>query len=106
LTKGINIGQSVAPSRKIKTSVKSKHQRELNAVLKQTGFDDAGKKMVFEAGRGKKGESGMKKFLGGTTRYRTYQKARRRHDGIRDIKALVVKENDQQLLGWKVYVSR
>jgi hypothetical protein len=106
LTKGISIGESVAPSRKIKTSTRSKHQKELNVVLKQTGFNNAGKEIVFEAGRGKKGAGGMKKFLGGTTRYRTYQKARRRHDGIRDIVALVVKENDQQLLGWKVYVSR
>jgi hypothetical protein len=108
LTKGISIGRSVDPCKKKKTSTKSRHQKEINAVLKETGFAGVKKEVVFETGGSAKGTgAGTKKALpGGKTRFRTYQKGKRKHKGIPNIEVLVVKENDQQMLGWKVYVSR
>lgn len=106
-TKGVSIGRSISPSVRKKTRTKSKHQKEINAVLKQIGFTDANKEIVFETtGSGKAGAGDGKAFSGGKTRFRTYQKGKRKHGGIPNIEVLVVKENDQQVLGWKVYVSR
>jgi len=103
--KGLAIGQSVAPAKKVRIKRKSKHEKALNAVLKQTGFEDAQQETVFETGAAKAAKGEMKNFFGGNVRYRTYQKSKK-YDGIRNIKALVVKENDEQLLGWRVYFSR
>jgi hypothetical protein len=105
--KGISIGKIMAPCKKVLRRFPSKHKRKLNEVLKEAGFADVKKETIFESGIKAKQAGGMKKAIpGGKTRFRTYQKAGRRHDGVRNIQALVVKENDEQVLGWKVYVSR
>jgi hypothetical protein len=104
--KGISIGRSTAPSRKIRTRP-SKHHREIMAVMKDTGFAAIKKQMVFESKPRKQTQEMMIKALtGGRTRFRAFQKSSRGRTGIRNIKVLVVKENDQQVLGWRVYVSR
>jgi hypothetical protein len=106
--KGVGIGMSIQRSRRLKAKTRSPHQRELGEVLKKFGFAQADLQFVLEtvpaavqAGGGR-----AKKSLGGSVRFRTFQKAKKKKDGVHRIEALVVKEDSDQLLGWKVYVSR
>jgi hypothetical protein len=106
--KGISIGKIMAPCKKVLRRFPSRHKKKLNEVLKEAGFADVKKETIFEtAVTANQATPGMKKaFAGGKTRFRTYQKSGLKYDGVRNIKALVVKENDEQVLGWKIYVSR
>jgi hypothetical protein len=98
----------MAPCKKVLKRFPSRHRKKLNEVLKEAGFADVKKETIFEtAVTTNQATPGMKKALsGGKTRFRTYQKSGRKYDGVHNIKALVVKENDEQVLGWKIYVSR
>jgi len=106
-SKGVLLGNSVAPARKLKAKPRPRHQKDLNSILKNTGFESAPTQHVFEAKvPGSASAVGIKKILGGQIRYRTFQKGSKKKNGISDIHILVIKENDDQLLGYKVYVSR
>ncbi len=106
-SKGISIGQSVAPSQKVKATVKTKHKSDVNSILSQTGFSKNLKENVYEAHFSSKTTGEMKKAMqGGKTRFRTYQKSKKKQKGLFNIEVLVVKENDEQVLGYRVYVSR
>lgn len=107
-SKGVHLGNNMAPARKVKEKPRPRHQKELKSILKDTGFESAPTQNVFEAKAPKSGinAAGAKKILGGKIRYRTFQKGSKKKDGISNIQILVVKENDDQLLGYKVYVSR
>ena len=48
----------------------------------------------------------QKKVTGETARYRAYIKPDGAQDNIKTIKVLVVKEDNDQLLGWRMYESR
>ncbi|MEO5979617.1 MAG: C25 family cysteine peptidase [Chryseolinea sp.] len=106
-SKGIVLGESMAPSIKIETHVKRKHTREVIDILRNTGFRTDLKEKVFETRFKKKQRGEMAKSMtNAKTRYRTFEKSSNSPLGIRNIKVLVVKENDAQVLGYRVYVSR
>ena len=106
-SKGISIGQSVAPSEKVKTIAKTKHKSDMSSILNETGFKKNLTESVYEAHFSSKTTGEIKKGMqGGKTRFRTYQKSRKKQNGLLNIEVLVVKENDEQVLGYKVYVSR
>ena len=102
-SKGISIGQSMAPSQKVKTTGKTKHKSDVNSILSQTGFSKNLKENVYEAHFSSKTTGEMKKAMqGGKTRFRTYQKSKKKQKGLLNIEVLVVKENDEQVLGYRV----
>jgi hypothetical protein len=103
--KGVGIGKSVAPSKKIK-STPPKHKKALSDILKKTGFNKVKKSSLYQSDVKGAAKGGNKKALAqGKAKFRTYLVKKPRQKGV-DISVLVVKENEDQVLGYRVYVSR
>lgn len=107
-SKGINIGASVNPARLVEAQPGGRLPKQVQAVLRQAKFSNAESGQVFQTTSPREGESALlKAFTGGTVRFRTFQRQRPAKAGsIPFIEALVIKETDQEVLGWKVYYSR
>ncbi len=104
-SKGMGLKKSITPAKKVKSAPKSSHEKKLKEVLREMNFAGA-QEHVFEVKPKTAGVSGMeKKMMGESARYRTYVKPGKKNN-ICDIKVLVVKENKEQLLGWRLYVSK
>jgi hypothetical protein len=104
--KGISIGNSLNPSEKMEVRLKSKNADELKRLVSEKGFSGIKKEALFKAYTEKKVATGGKKaYFGGKTFFRSYQK-RQKGEGFDHYEVLVVKENESQLLGWRMYVSR
>ncbi len=105
--KGISISNGIAPSEKLDRRPASKYGREVSKILKETGFSKAEKITVYESDMKKKHKGAQAKgIMQDKAVFRVYQKTEKKHDGIPNFTVLVVKENEKQLLGWRVYVSR
>ena len=104
-SKGVGLKRVTTPSKLMQVQVKSSNQKELNKILTEMNFEDA-KQKVYEVKPKTAGMTGMEKMLMGEhARFRTFVKGGS-HKQICDLKVLVVKENKEQLLGWRMYVSK
>ncbi|HRO48298.1 C25 family cysteine peptidase [Agriterribacter sp.] len=107
--KGSDLKKNLAPSHKEKTVTPSAHQKDLNTLLKETGFTAYDKKGLYKASI-KTGTQSIaeKKLAPRTARFRTFVKAISTPGsvGFNNIKVLVVKESSEQLLGWRIYERR
>jgi hypothetical protein len=106
-SKGMSLKKSITPAKEMKTKVKSSNEKELKEVLKELNFAGADEK-VYEVKPKTAGMTGMEKtMMGESARFRTYIKsAPGTKNNICNVKVLVVKENKEQLLGWRMYVSK
>lgn len=109
--KGVQLESTIAESKKQPAYVPSKNKSEINKLLKQTHFTDADKKLLYTVEPSKykaKATARSGKTLVNTrTKFRTFIKeASRPEDKIKKINVLVVKETDEDVLGWRIYVSR
>ncbi|HEX5024196.1 MAG TPA: hypothetical protein VFV68_02945, partial [Agriterribacter sp.] len=92
-----------------KTVTQSSHQKEINTLLKETGFSSYDKKGLYEANVRASSQSLMEKKLAPrTARFRTFVKdiATPGSVDFDNIKILVIKESRDQLLGWRIYERR
>ena len=107
--KGSDLKKSLAPSHKEKTVTPSAHQKDINTLLKETGFTAYDKKGLYKASI-KTGSQSIaeKKLAPRTARFRTFVKeiSTPGSVGFDNIKVLVVKESQDQLLGWRIYERR
>lgn len=103
-SKGITLGNTVSPS--VKTDNKpSSNQAELNSILKKTRFADTNNNSVFAVKANKSLTGIEKKITDSHILFRTYVKKTPKSNYHR-FQVLVVKENKDQILGWRVYESR
>ncbi|MES2645263.1 MAG: C25 family cysteine peptidase [Bacteroidota bacterium] len=105
-TKGIGLQQTIEPSKKqTKRQSARSDNKVFNALLKETSFENAGKELVYSIDTKHSGKGTQKMVTGENARYRTFIKEGQTEDII-NIKVLVVKEDAEQVLGWRVYESR
>lgn len=107
--KGYDLKKNLAPCYKEKIITTSAHQRNINRLLKETGFVAFEKKGVYKASI-KKGiqSTTEKKLAPRTARFRTFVKSVSTPGSVEfnNIRVLVVKESGEQLLGWRIYERR
>lgn len=103
-TKGLSLHQSMEPAKKSRIS-KPGNQKQVNEILKATNFHNADKELLYNIQTKRSGAGLQKKLTGEDARYRTFIKPGTK-DTINNIKVLVIKEDKEQVLGWRVYESR
>ena len=104
--KGVNLQRSISASEKLDGKIKSGNTRRLNEILNSTKFSNAEQQNVYLVQDKEKSGTGFaKKLTGQDTRFRTFIKSGK-NKFLSDIKVLVVKENKEQILGWRIYESR
>ena len=111
-SKGTTLGQSISKTVKVNDHPASGTSSELSSILQKEDFKNTGLETVFEV-EGLKGDFFPKKLnMMGVTpedskvRFRVFQKEVYIKAPVRNIKTLVIKEINNQVLGWKTYVSR
>jgi len=112
VTKGLNLGAGISKTIKVEERPVASNYNEILSILKQADFNNDQQEMVFEVESSK--ENLFPKnlnFMGispieNKVRFRVFQKEVYIKAPIRKIKTLVVKEINNQILGWKTYVSR
>jgi len=103
---GVNLQRSISASKKLDGKIKSGNSRRLNEILTSTKFSNAEQQNVYlveDKGRASTGFA--KKLTGEDTRFRTFIRPGK-NKSLSDIRVLVVKENKDQILGWRIYESR
>lgn len=104
--KGISLLKSLMPSQKKKTKPAPADKKKLSQILRATNFEKATKEQVYDLpSKGPKPVGLQKKLTGENARFRTFIKPLKKNN-IHLTKVLVVKEDNTQVLGWKVYESR
>ena len=104
VSKGISLQQSTTPSKLIKNAA-ARPSKSVKSIVASEKFDNA-EQHLYEVKPRTKGLTGMQKAIsGGTARFRTFTKPNK-NQHLFDIKVLVIKENDEQVLGYRVYESR
>src|SRR5690606_32925349 len=104
--KGVSLKNSIAPSSKQRIVPKPSDAKRLKEIIQATNFTDADKILLYAVKPKMKGLTGMQKKLAGQdSRFRTFIK---RDDKVHlhNIKVLVIKEDKEQILGYRVYESR
>ncbi len=102
--KGLSLKNSIAPSRKQKGAVKKVDPKQVNALLKTAGLQNL--KEIVYAVPPARGAAGLQKgMLKKNTRFRTFIRHNKEKNIFR-IKVLVVKEDNEQILGYRIYESR
>lgn len=103
---GLYLQKSISASKKLEGKIKSGSIRQLNEILTSTKFDKTDRQDVYMIQDTSKTSTGFaKKLTGKDTRFRTFIKPGK-NKFLSDIKVLVVKENKDQILGWRIYESR
>jgi hypothetical protein len=95
--KGIAFGKTIAPSIKTGNDKGSKHKKELSAILENTDFKNYEKEIVFKS---------QSPTVDNSTRFRAFPRKLKAAKGLFKCNILVVKENDDCILGWRVYSSK
>lgn len=104
--KGLNLQRSISASKKTDGKIRSGNTRQLNKILISTKFNDTDRRGVYLVEDKDKTSTGFaKKLIGEDTRFRTFIKPGE-NKFLSDIKVLVVKENKDQILGWRIYESK
>jgi hypothetical protein len=102
--KGISLKNSITPSRKQKKAGKKTDPKQVNKLLKEAGLENP--EEIVYAVPASKGATGLQKsMMQKNTRFRTFIRYRK-DKKIFKIRVLVVKENNEQILGHRVYESR
>ncbi|HRP32961.1 MAG TPA: hypothetical protein PKV73_13775 [Agriterribacter sp.] len=107
--KGKELQENLAPSQKQRVITRSVHQKNINKLLQETGFSANDLKGVYKASVKTRSQNITEKKLGPrTARFRTFVKSgsTRGAASFNNIKVLVVKESDEQILGWRIYERR
>jgi hypothetical protein len=109
--KGVSLKKSIAPSEKAKTVSKSKRSEEIQQLLRKNAFQVIDKEGLYVV---KSGMYDMKALSGVAAKkamqavqFRTFvSMGKAIKKGVHDMKVMVVKETDGDVLGWRVYVRR
>ncbi|MBD0352915.1 MAG: hypothetical protein ICV65_17375, partial [Flavisolibacter sp.] len=105
-SKGMGLKKTITPAKKVSRAVKTSDEKKLKEILKETDFTEVQTEHVYEVKPNVAGIRGMqKKLMGENIRYRTFIKPGAKSK-VCDITVLVVKENKEKLLGWRMYVSK
>ena len=111
-SKGLNLGAGISNTKRVEMRPASSNYNEILAILQKEDFKNQEEELVFEV-EGLKADLFPKKlnFMGiapaeSKVRFRVYQKEVYIKAPVRNIKTLVIKEINNQVLGWKTYVSR
>jgi hypothetical protein len=109
--KGVSLRKSIAPSEKVKTVSKSKHTDQIAQLLKKNAFkvvDQEGLYVVKSGMYDMKALSGVAaKKATQAVQFRTFvSKGKAIKKGVTDMRVMVVKETDGDVLGWRVYVRK
>jgi hypothetical protein len=107
-SKGMSLGESLVPGTLTDKHPGSLHHVAVAKILKESGFKGKLSEKVFDTAATDSVAKGFaqKAFQGDAPRFRTYQARQRSNRTLVDIKVLVIKENDNEVLGWRVYTSR
>jgi hypothetical protein len=105
-SKGLSLQQSMEPAKKQARISKPGNEKQLNEILKTTNFQKAAKELVYSIQTKRTAPGAQKKLTGEDARYRTFIKPGTDKQAANNIKVLVVKEDKEQVLGWRVYESR
>jgi len=105
--KGVSLKKEIAPSKKVKQPIQSGDPAKLQKLLREKGFEKAEKQAVYQVKHKiAAGHSFQKSINGGAHAiFRSFVK-HKKIDNHSHIQVLVVKENHDQMLGWRTYVSR
>ena len=105
-TKGLGLHQTIEPSKRQtrRPSVRG-NDKEVKTILKNTDFEDAEKELVYSIQTKRTAKGLQKKLTGENARFRTFIKPSAT-EAVVNIKVLVVKEDQEQVLGWRLYESR
>ena len=103
-SKGINLANTISPSVKTNANQVSANEEELNNILRKAKFDGANDKGVFAVKANKSLTGIEKKITDSHILFRTYIKKKKNNRN--DFQVLVVKENKDQILGWRMYESK
>jgi hypothetical protein len=111
-SKGANLGAGISKTIKVEEHPAASNYNEILSILQKEDFRNQEREIVFEV-EGLKSELFSKKLnlMGiadedSKVRFRVYQKEVYIKAPVRNIKTLVIKEVNNQVLGWKTYVSR
>jgi hypothetical protein len=111
--KGISLSQTTGITKRLRGAVPLKAKALLsgnqamgiNQILERNRFSHADKKAVYAVTPKFTDAAGLqKKFGGKSVKFHTY--VQNPMERLKSIRVLVVKENEAQILGWKVYESK
>jgi hypothetical protein len=113
LSKGLNLGITVSRPKKVESPEVYPRSQKINRLLSDLDLDGFENELVFEVENSVSDNIFFSKALNlsynpaaeQTIRFHVYQKEERKHDLARNITALVVKETNDEILEWKVYLS-
>lgn len=105
--KGTDLKKNLAPAQKQKAAAPSKHPAQIKQLMKQTGMTEGNTTMAVFTVKAKApgGIGAAKKLAGQDAKFRTFTKITpgKKFDNVH---VLVVKETNEQLLGWKLYARK
>jgi len=111
-SRGTNIGAGISNTIKVNERPASSNYNEILSILQQEEFTDEATEIVFEVDS-LKGDLLPKRLdimgiasADSKVRFRVFQKEVYLKAPVRNIRTLVIKEINNQVLGWKIYVSR
>lgn len=109
--KGISLANSLAPCERVDSSQESLKKpltNNVKMVFDQIGFTGEEKEIIYEVkGKNKKLNTFTKGMIAAkNVKFRAYIKKPEKINGISISDVLVLKENDNDLLGWKLYHSK
>jgi len=103
--KGMSLKNFIVPSKKQKTPPKKTDPKQIRQLLKNANIRNVHKEIVYSVSPAK-GLAGMQKsMIKKNTRFRTFIQQPESRKFI-NIRVLVVKEDSEQILGYRVYESR
>ena len=104
-SKGVSLQNSIEASTKQTRVSKSSNEAQVSEILKTTNFDNADEEFTYNIASKNTASGLQKKLTGQDAKYRAYIK--NGDDEKRfDLQVLVVKEDKDQVLGWRVYERR
>jgi hypothetical protein len=105
--KGKNLEGTIAKSIKLPGKQSVIHRRDVQAILQNTGFSVEEKKSVYKVTPQKMAAPGIQKKMAGTSvKFHTYVKERPQKEGRPKYQVLVIKESENQVLGYRTYYSK
>lgn len=104
--KGQSLKNSIMPAEKKRGQTKSVEASKVKEIRRSTNFTDVDKEFVYGISKkGMKGSGLQKKLTGENTQFRTFIKMGK-NKNVHNNRVLVIKEDKDQVLGWRVYESR
>jgi hypothetical protein len=105
--KGKNLEATISKSVKLRTKAPVIHRKEVQTILANTGFTPNDKSSVYKVMPKKTAASSIQKKLEGRAlKFHTYVQEENFKNGRKKYRVLVVKENENQVLGYRTYFSK